>query len=144
MESIKTVRIPACENHRGFRQVEIKLTWICPVCGGPRGEIRKAFSFDGSLRLVCDGWLNPCGHVDKYEAVRKEARENGLNYSDKTSRLINTSVNDLISSLDCAYKNGDLRQGDLLEALMVVEKRNEKTKALIIERYLKKLTKVKK
>jgi len=61
--------------------------------------------------------------------------------SDNISRLINTSVDDMISSLECAYKNGDLQQRELIEALMVVEKRNEKTKALIIERYLKRLAK---
>lgn len=36
--------------------------------------IRLAISYDGSRRLACDGWTNPCGHVDTYAAVRVEDR----------------------------------------------------------------------
>ena len=65
-------------------------------------------------------------------------------FSKEVNNLVNTSVNDMNSSLDCSFRNGSLRQGVLLDALMIVEKRHEKTKALIIERYLKKLVKVQK
>lgn len=75
----KQIQIPARPNHEGFYTVMIWVNWICPVCGGPRGEIKQVASYDGSRRLICDGWSNPCGHVDKYQAVIKEAITNGLN-----------------------------------------------------------------
>ncbi|MET4706705.1 hypothetical protein [Endozoicomonas lisbonensis] len=71
----KRVTIPACEEHCGQMAVNVELEWKCPACGGPRGEVYQTLSFDGSRRLGCDGWVNPCGHVDKYSAVRKEAVE---------------------------------------------------------------------
>jgi len=73
------VEIPSMEQHHGLFKANIRLLWICPVCGGPRGEIYKTPSFDGSLRMIVDGWKNDCGHVDKYSAVRKEALANGMN-----------------------------------------------------------------
>lgn len=76
---VKTVFIPACEEHWGLNGIRIKLYWRCPVCGGSRGEIRKVKSYDGSLVLFCNGWSNPCGHIDKYVNLLKEAKENGLN-----------------------------------------------------------------
>ena len=36
-------------------------------------HVYRTLSFDGSRRLGCDGWHNPCGHVDSYADVRKEA-----------------------------------------------------------------------
>ena len=75
----KRVRIPASEEHIGLYAVNVTLNWVCPVCGGGRGDVHPAVSYDGGLRLHCDGWENPCGHVDKYAAVRQEARQNGLN-----------------------------------------------------------------
>ncbi len=56
-----------------MRAMTVTLKWTCPVCGGPRGEPFPSFSYDGSRRLCCDGWINPCGHVDKYDDVRAEA-----------------------------------------------------------------------
>jgi hypothetical protein len=52
----------------------VVLDWICPVCGGKRGDVYRTLSYDGSLRVNCDGWQNPCGHVDKYPDVLKEAQ----------------------------------------------------------------------
>lgn len=75
----KEVCIPACAEHEGYKTVKVKLQWVCPVCGRRRGKISNVRSYDGSLCLVCDGWINPCGHVDKYDAVRDEAASNGLN-----------------------------------------------------------------
>lgn len=74
----KTVTIPACEQHEGYKTIDVRVKWVCPVCGKPRGKVHTAVSYDGSLRLVCDGWENPCGHVDKYEAVRKEGMEESM------------------------------------------------------------------
>jgi len=59
--------------HQGYHSIMVELNWVCPVCGRPRGDIFKTVSFDGSMRLYCDGWHNPCGHVDKYDSVRIEA-----------------------------------------------------------------------
>lgn len=76
---IKEVCIPACETHEGYKSIKIKLRWVCPICGRPRGAIKNVRSYDGSMCLQCDGWTNPCGHTDKYDNVRKEAKTNGLN-----------------------------------------------------------------
>lgn len=70
----RTVRIPASANHDGFGLLTVTLFWTCPVCGGPRGEPHDARSYDGSRILHCDGWRNPCGHIDYYDDVRNEAR----------------------------------------------------------------------
>ncbi len=72
----KTVTIPASAEHAGLYSVTVELEWTCPQCGGPRGEVYSGFSFDGSRRLSVDCWQNPCGHVDTYAAVRKEAFTN--------------------------------------------------------------------
>jgi hypothetical protein len=69
----KKVNIPARAEHQGFYSVTVEIDWICPVCGGPRGEVFDTVSFDGSLRLYCHGWRNDCGHVDGYGDVRREA-----------------------------------------------------------------------
>lgn len=79
-KDIREVYIPAREEHNGMDGIHVKLEWICPICGGPRGEIMDNMrSYDGSRILYCNGWMNPCGHVDKYENVRNEAATNGLN-----------------------------------------------------------------
>lgn len=75
----RSVTIPACVEHNGFYAMTVTLEWKCPVCGGPRGEVFETQSYDGSRRLACHGWRNPCGHIDKYSDVRAEAAKNGLN-----------------------------------------------------------------
>ena len=74
-----TVTIPARVEHQGYHARTVKISKFCPICGERRGDVFKTYSFDGSLRLSVDGWSNPCGHIDKYSAVRKEAATNGLN-----------------------------------------------------------------
>jgi hypothetical protein len=69
----RTVEIPASDSHDGHASIRVALLWECPTCGGPRGEVHRAISYDGSRRLECDGWSNPCGHIDLYAAVRSEA-----------------------------------------------------------------------
>lgn len=76
---IKEVYIPACAEHEGLYGIHVNLRWVCPICGKPRGEIQRVLSYDGSRYLECDGWQNPCGHVDKYSNLRVEAFRNGLN-----------------------------------------------------------------
>jgi len=70
---IKSVTVPARDDHEGIHWTTIKLRWVCPVCGGRRGEIRNGLSWDGSRRLAVNVWHNPCGHVDKYPRLREEA-----------------------------------------------------------------------
>jgi len=79
---IKRVRIPRFQDHEGIYQYWANLYWICPVCGGPRGEVFDAFSYDGSCRMLVNGWENPCGHLDYYMDLRLEANRNGLNNYD--------------------------------------------------------------
>ena len=76
---VKTVHIPSCDNHEGVYAIDVRLRWRCPVCGKPREKITRGRSYDGSLCLDVDTWVNSCGHVDKYVDVRREASENGLN-----------------------------------------------------------------
>jgi hypothetical protein len=78
-EETRQVIIPAHAEHEGIYSRTVTLRWECPDCGGPRGDIYNAISYDGSRRLHVHGWLNPCGHVDYYSDVRKEAAGNGLN-----------------------------------------------------------------
>jgi len=70
---VRTVRIPGSADHAGQHLITVTLRWVCPTCVGPRGPVRPAISYDGSRRLACDGWSNPCGHVDFYADVRAEA-----------------------------------------------------------------------
>jgi hypothetical protein len=71
-ERVQSVQIPGSRDHGGHHLITVTLAWVCPVCGGPRGRVVRAISYDGSRRLACDGWTNPCGHVDLYAAVLKE------------------------------------------------------------------------
>ena len=68
-----TVQIPGSTDHAGHHLITITLQWMCPVCDGPRGEVFRTISYDGSRRLSCDGWRNPYGHGDLYGAVRQSA-----------------------------------------------------------------------
>lgn len=71
----RTVEIPARDDHEGRASITVTLPWVCPSCGGPRGEVKRVVSYDGSLRLACDGWDNPCGYIDGYAGLRREAEE---------------------------------------------------------------------
>lgn len=69
------VTVPASEAHMGRASITGEILTTCPVCDGPRGDVYPGFSYDGSLRLGVDCWQNPCGHVDRYPAVRQEIAE---------------------------------------------------------------------
>lgn len=71
MTAYRSVTIPACVEHQGFYQMTVMLPWVCMHCGGPRGEPHDVRSYDGSLWMNVDGWDNPCGHAEKYQAVRE-------------------------------------------------------------------------
>lgn len=53
---------------------ETAKTYIAEIDGYEHTLRKTDMSFG-----YCDGWENPCGHVDKYDAVRDEAASNGLN-----------------------------------------------------------------
>lgn len=84
-DDTRTVTIPAMTEHDGYHACRVIVEWKCPKCGGPRGEVFDTVSYDGSRRLYCDGWRNPCGHVDKYSDMRAEAKSNGLNTREKAN-----------------------------------------------------------
>lgn len=73
------VRDSAAEAHswsdERFRPVirTITISAVCPVCGGPRGEAREHTWTTNNVPYIVDVWGNPCGHVDYYENVVKEA-----------------------------------------------------------------------
>ncbi|MFZ2992409.1 MAG: hypothetical protein WA061_01725 [Microgenomates group bacterium] len=75
---VKIVLIPSRDEHEGFYSMAVKLYWVC-TCGEKRGEPNWVRSYDGSRCMNVHGWVNPCGHVDKYYMVREEAKHNGLN-----------------------------------------------------------------
>ncbi|MDD5461849.1 MAG: hypothetical protein PHG00_09480 [Methylococcales bacterium] len=75
----RIVTVPACTNHYGLLTTTVKLHWLCPVCGEPRGDTFRSLSDDGALPVRFDSWNNPCGHFDLYSDVRQEADRNGLN-----------------------------------------------------------------
>ncbi len=70
------VQIPTRQDHEGYPGYLglFEIADNCPVCGGPRGKVYQTISYDGSRRLHCDGWDNPCGHIDRYSAVRDEGK----------------------------------------------------------------------
>jgi len=82
----RTVEIPGGDDHAGHHRISVTLLWECPRCGGPRGEVYRTVSYDGSRRLHCDGWTNPCGHVDYYSAMRREAGITNANADRKHRR----------------------------------------------------------
>lgn len=51
----------------------VTISAYCPACGGPRGERRGLNQCDDGAYYWVEVWDNPCGHVDRYEAVVVEA-----------------------------------------------------------------------
>ncbi|MFF4900543.1 hypothetical protein [Streptomyces sp. NPDC001068] len=63
--------------YEGAGVLTVTISTCCPRCGGPRGveTVRPyAFVHDGD-HLTVHRWSNPCGHVDLYENVVAEARQ---------------------------------------------------------------------
>jgi hypothetical protein len=53
----------------------VEIDDTCPICGGPRGEPElKPFCEDGH-HYSAHCWTNPCGHLDRYESVLREAAQ---------------------------------------------------------------------
>ena len=62
----------------GYRSIAQALATIdipdtCTVCGGPRGEPRMQRQCEDGEWFDVSRWDNPCGHVDAYRDVLKEA-----------------------------------------------------------------------
>lgn len=51
----------------------VEIPAVCPTCGGPRGVPRNLNQVEDGAHYSVDVWDNPCGHVDAYEAVAREA-----------------------------------------------------------------------
>lgn len=70
------VTIPKFSEHAGYagNLISLEISDFCPICGKPRGKIYGTHSYDGSLRLNVDGWINDCGHVDKYSDIVKDGK----------------------------------------------------------------------
>lgn len=51
----------------------VSIAWVCPVCGGPRGEPSETNFIEDGEWLNVHTWSNPCGHVDAYQDVLIEA-----------------------------------------------------------------------
>ena len=54
-----------------LKVVEISAT--CPRCGGPRGEVRTERACEDGQWYDVSRWENPCGHLDLYADVLREA-----------------------------------------------------------------------
>ena len=71
----RTVRIPGSTDHAGQHLITVTAAVGLPdLRRPPRRHHGRRISYDGSRRLACDGWTNPCGHIDFYADVRREAR----------------------------------------------------------------------
>ncbi|MCY0957655.1 hypothetical protein [Streptomyces sp. H27-H5] len=74
-----TVRVTSRGDGPGYSGVGIITVTVaarCPQCGGPRGWDTVApirFPEDGEW-YTADKWTNPCGHMDLYASVLREAR----------------------------------------------------------------------
>ena len=51
----------------------IVLDWVCPQCGGPRGKLSSRHQYESGTSFYINIWQNPCGHLDLYADVIKEA-----------------------------------------------------------------------
>lgn len=55
----------------------VTISALCPRCGGRRGEPRGLNQHDDGAWYWVQVWDNPCGHVDMYTDVVREAAELG-------------------------------------------------------------------
>ncbi|QOR55810.1 MAG: hypothetical protein YHS30scaffold324_42 [Catenulispora phage 69_17] len=76
-----TIRDRAAEAPWGYGYVQpvvvtVEIADDCPVpdCGAKRGEPRHLRQCDDGAWYSVQVWDNPCGHVDMYEAVVREAK----------------------------------------------------------------------
>ncbi|MER5699660.1 hypothetical protein ACWDBO_37435 [Streptomyces mirabilis] len=77
MPQTLTVRVPNYGTQRGYEGVRITTVEIsskCQRCGGPRGPLTAHHFVKDGTPLVCDRWVNDCGHPDEYSIVLTEAQ----------------------------------------------------------------------
>jgi hypothetical protein len=56
-----------------FYPVTVEIADTCPQCGGPRGEPAPNHFRECGEWYTVDTWENPCGHMDRYPDVLREA-----------------------------------------------------------------------
>lgn len=74
----RTVRVPneSGPEDGGIPVIPVRVAWVCPTCGEPRGEPTMTTRLHDGAGLQVHTWLNPCGHLDLYEDVIREAARN--------------------------------------------------------------------
>ncbi|MEU9208477.1 hypothetical protein AB0D27_11120 [Streptomyces sp. NPDC048415] len=77
----ETMTVRVCDRGSGRDYVGVTIRTItipavCPVCGGPRGvdTLRSERLPEDGESYTVSRWDNPCGHVDLYADVLREAR----------------------------------------------------------------------
>lgn len=79
MSETRTVRIvnrwwaEPDPGYHGVRVDEVTRRWVCPTCGGPRGEPYLTSQCEDGDWLWVHRWSNDCGHVDYYRDVARES-----------------------------------------------------------------------
>ncbi|MDH5436190.1 MAG: hypothetical protein OEX83_05465 [Gammaproteobacteria bacterium] len=71
----KSVRIPIFNASEIVAVSMVEIFEFCPVCKGPRGQVMTRLFWEEQKVFECDGWQNPCGHIDNYDQVKNEARQ---------------------------------------------------------------------
>jgi hypothetical protein len=99
----RTVRIPTAGLVNGWRRIiEADVAWVCPVCGGPRGDVFPAIAYDGRHQMHVDGWRNPrpeqSGADDKCDIQQAE--------HDPRDVLLRTHRPELLALVVCAGAPG--------------------------------------
>ncbi|NHR05758.1 hypothetical protein HA052_11155 [Chromobacterium haemolyticum] len=62
------------DHNHSLNVVTVTISSACPKCGGPRGKpAMQRYCEEGWFYSV-HNWTNPCGHVDYYPDVLREAR----------------------------------------------------------------------
>lgn len=77
MSDATIVRSILVEREGAYHVVSVRISALCPVCGGPRREAEPGWryvvdSMGRDSELWADEWVNPCGHEDTYPACFTE------------------------------------------------------------------------
>lgn len=72
----RSAEAPWGSGYTNPRVVTVEIADYCPVpdCGAKRGEPFGMNQCDDGAYYWVQGWYNPCGHLDMYEAVIREAK----------------------------------------------------------------------
>ena len=70
----QTMQVTVSERDHNLNIVTVTIASTCPTCGGRRGKpVLRPYCEEGQFYSV-HTWTNPCGHVDYYPDVLREAR----------------------------------------------------------------------